>query len=102
MADLALAGYAETERERILATLFTWLRIASISAEPGRAAEVRASAEFCAGLLRAAGLEHVTVLETGGAPAVYGDWLGAGDAAPTVLIYGHHDVQPVDPLDEWR
>jgi acetylornithine deacetylase/succinyl-diaminopimelate desuccinylase-like protein len=102
MADLALAGYAETERERILATLFSWLRIASISAEPGHADDVRASAEFCAGLLRAAGLEHVTVLETGGAPAVYGDWLGAGDAAPTVLVYGHHDVQPVDPLEEWK
>jgi acetylornithine deacetylase/succinyl-diaminopimelate desuccinylase-like protein len=102
MADLALAGYAEAERARILATLFSWLQIASISAEPGRAADVRDSAAFCAGLLRAAGLEHVAVLETGGAPAVYGDWLRAGPAAPTVLVYGHHDVQPVDPLDQWR
>jgi acetylornithine deacetylase/succinyl-diaminopimelate desuccinylase-like protein len=101
MADLALAGYAEAERERILDLLFSWLRIPSISAEPGRAGDVRASAEFCAGLLRDAGLEHVTLLETAGGPSVYGDWLHAGAEAPTVLVYGHHDVQPVDPLDEW-
>jgi acetylornithine deacetylase/succinyl-diaminopimelate desuccinylase-like protein len=102
MADLALARYAEIERERILDRLFSWLRIASISAEPERAAEVRASADFCARLLDDAGLEHVAVLETSGGPAVYGDWLHAGPAAPTVLVYGHHDVQPVDPLDQWR
>jgi acetylornithine deacetylase/succinyl-diaminopimelate desuccinylase-like protein len=101
MADLALAGYAEAERTRILGTLFSWLRIPSISADPSRAADVRTSAEFCAGLLRHAGLEHVAVLETGGGPAVYGDWLHAGGRAPTVLVYGHHDVQPVDPLEEW-
>jgi acetylornithine deacetylase/succinyl-diaminopimelate desuccinylase-like protein len=102
MANLALDGYAETERERILATLFSWLRIPSISAEPEHAGDVRASADFCADLLEQAGLENVAVLETGGGPAVYGDWLHAGAAAPTVLVYGHHDVQPVDPLDEWR
>jgi acetylornithine deacetylase/succinyl-diaminopimelate desuccinylase-like protein len=102
MADLALAGYAEVERERILGHLFSWLRIASISAEPGRGTEVRASADFCAGLCRDAGLENVAVLDTGGGPAVYGDWLHAGPAARTVLVYGHHDVQPVDPLDQWR
>jgi acetylornithine deacetylase/succinyl-diaminopimelate desuccinylase-like protein len=102
MADLALDEYAETERERILATLFSWLRIPSISADPQHAGDVRASADFCAHLLDQAGLENVAVLETGGAPAVYGDWLHAGAAAPTVLVYGHHDVQPVDPLEEWR
>ena len=80
MADLALAGYAEEERERILGTLFTWLRIPSISADPERAADVRASAEFCADLCREAGLEHVAILETGGGPAVYADWLHAGPA----------------------
>jgi acetylornithine deacetylase/succinyl-diaminopimelate desuccinylase-like protein len=101
MPDFALAEHAEMERERILATLFSWLRIPSISADPDRAGEVRQSAEFCADLMRDAGLDNVAILETGGGPAVYGDWLHAGDA-PTVLVYGHHDVQPADPLDAWR
>lgn len=101
MADLALAGYRDTEEKRIVDTLFEWLRIPSISADPERARDVRESAEFCAELLRQAGLENVTLLETPGLPSVYADWLHAGDDAPTVLVYGHHDVQPVDPLDEW-
>jgi acetylornithine deacetylase/succinyl-diaminopimelate desuccinylase-like protein len=100
-ADLQLERYAVVERDRIIATLFDWLRIPSISAHPERAADVRDSADFCAGLLLDAGFEHVELLETPAAPAVYGDWLHAGPDAPTVLVYGHHDVQPVDPLDEW-
>ncbi|HEX9970143.1 MAG TPA: dipeptidase [Acidimicrobiales bacterium] len=102
MADLHLASYVEAERERIVETLFDFLRIPSISAQPEYTADVRRSAEFAADLMRAAGLEHVAVVETPGLPAVYGDWLHAGADAPTVLVYGHHDVQPVDPLDEWR
>ncbi len=104
MADLVLERYVADQRERIVETLFEWLRIPSISADPERAADVRASAHFAADRLREAGLEHVTVVETGGGaggPAVYGDWLHAGPGRPTVLVYGHHDVQPVDPLDEW-
>jgi acetylornithine deacetylase/succinyl-diaminopimelate desuccinylase-like protein len=101
MGELALAEYSEKERERILGTLFSWLRIPSISADPQHSADVRASADFCAELLGDAGLEHVTVLETGGGPAVYADWLHAPPGVPTVLVYGHHDVQPVDPLEEW-
>ena len=102
MADLALAGYAERERERILDTLFSWLRIPSISADPDHAADVRASAEFCAELLpRGRPRDTWRFSRPAAAPAVYGDWLHAGPAAPTVLVYGHHDVQPVDPLEEW-
>lgn len=97
-----LLPYVEAERSRITDTLFAWLRIPSISAQPAHADDVRRSADFTAGLLREAGLEHVTLLETAGHPSVYGDWLHAGADAPTVLVYGHHDVQPVDPLDEWR
>jgi acetylornithine deacetylase/succinyl-diaminopimelate desuccinylase-like protein len=100
--DLALAGYVGGERERILATLFDWLRIPSISAHPERAGDVRRSAEFTAALLREAGLQNVELLETAGAPSVYGDWLHAGPGAPTYLVYGHHDVQPVEPLDAWH
>ena len=101
MPALALETYAAEERERIVATLFEWLRIPSVSADPERSGDVRVSAEFCAGRLREAGLENVEVLETSGAPAVYADWLHAGPGAPTVLVYGHHDVQPVDPLELW-
>ena len=60
----------------------------------------RRAAEWLAAALRAAGIEHVEVVETGGHPVVYGDWLHA-EGAPTVLVYGHYDVQPVDPLDVW-
>jgi acetylornithine deacetylase/succinyl-diaminopimelate desuccinylase-like protein len=99
--DLRLADHVAADRDRIVATLFEWLRIPSISAHPDRAADVRASGEFCAGLLEDAGFEHIALLETAGAPATYGDWLHAGPDAPTVLVYGHHDVQPVDPVDAW-
>jgi acetylornithine deacetylase/succinyl-diaminopimelate desuccinylase-like protein len=84
-----------------VATLLEWLRIPSISAHPDHAGDVRNSAAFCAELLKDAGLEHVGLLETAGGPAVYGDWLHAGPDAPTVVVYGHHDVQPVDPIDAW-
>ena len=111
-AALRLAHHAEAEADRIVSTLFDWLRIPSISAHPERADAVRESAAFCARLLEEAGLEHVSLLEppaaddqvagaVPAAPAVYGDWLHAGPDAPTVLVYGHHDVQPVDPIELW-
>ena len=99
---MRLASYVDAERDRIVDTLLAWLRIPSISAHAERQEDVRLSAEFCARLLRDAGLEHVQVLPTAGLPAVYGDWLHAGIDAPTVVVYGHHDVQPVDPLDLWH
>src|SRR4051794_17599856 len=98
---MRLQGYVDAERERITDALFEWLRIPSVSALPERAGDVRRSAEHCADLLRAAGLQHVELLETPGAPGVYGDWLHAGPDAPTVVVYGHHDVQPVDPVELW-
>lgn len=102
MAELALASYLERSKDRILASLLEWLEVPSVSADPERAPDVRASAEMCAGFLRDAGLSRVELLETGGPPAVYAEWLGAGPGAPTVLVYGHTDVQPPDPLDEWE
>ena len=101
MDDLTLSDYVERSKGRILASLIDWLRIPSMSADPDHAKDVAASADFCAGLMRSAGVKNVEVLSAGGVPAVYGDWLDAGAGATTVLIYGHHDVQPVDPLDEW-
>jgi len=97
---LLLERFVERERETVLAALDDWLRIPSISADPSRGADVRASAEWCAARMEQLGLEHVRLLETEGHPSVYGDWLHA-PGAPTVLVYGHHDVQPVDPLAEW-
>ena len=103
MADPpVLADYIAAERERIERRLLEWVGIASISAHPDRAADVRRSAEYTAALLAESGLEHVEVLETAGAPSVYADWLHARPGAPTALVYGHHDVQPVDPLHLWR
>ena len=97
----ALTPWVTAEGDRIVADLLEWLRIPSISAVPDHAGDVRRSAELTADLLRGAGMEHVEVLETAGAPAVYADHLHAGPDAPTALVYGHHDVQPTDPLDEW-
>ena len=101
MTDLALGAYVSAEQERIVDRLLAWLRIPSISAQPERSADVARSAAFLAGLMEDAGLEHVELLTTPGAPSVYGDWLHAGEGAPTVVVYGHHDVQPVEPLEEW-
>ncbi len=97
-----LTRYVSDDHDRIVATLHDWLRIPSISAQPDHVDDVRASATFAADLLTDAGLEHVAILETAGAPAVYGDWLHAGADAPTVVVYGHHDVQPVDPVELWH
>jgi acetylornithine deacetylase/succinyl-diaminopimelate desuccinylase-like protein len=96
----ALIGYVRDNRDRFLSDLKDWIAVPSISADPAHAADVRRSAEHAVARMRAAGLTEASVLETGGHPVAYGSWLGA-PGAPTILIYGHHDVQPVDPLDLW-
>ena len=96
-----LEEYLESTADRRMASYEAFLRIPSVSALPEHAPDCRRAAEFLADDLRAIGLEHVEVLETGGHPLVYGDWLHA-ESAPTVLVYGHYDVQPPDPLDEWE
>ncbi|HET7244036.1 MAG TPA: M20/M25/M40 family metallo-hydrolase, partial [Streptosporangiaceae bacterium] len=83
-----------------------WLRIPSVSADPARHPDVRASADWLAVHLRATGFPEVEIWETGttqspGLPSVYAHWPAADPAAPTVCVYGHHDVQPVEPLSEW-
>ena len=88
-------------RERRLESYKALLRIPSVSALPEHAPDCRAAAEAIAADLRAIGIEHVEVAETGGHPVVYGDWLHA-EGAPTVIVYGHYDVQPVDPLELWE
>lgn len=81
--------------------LLELLRIPSISSLAEYASDVYRAAEWTAARLRQAGVEHVEIMPTGGHPVVYGDWLHAPDA-PTILIYGHFDVQPVDPIDQWQ
>lgn len=83
-----------------LGELQDFLRIPSISSLPENAGDVQRAADWTAQRLRTAGLEHVQVMPTERHPVVYGDWLHAS-GAPTVLIYGHFDVQPVDPLELW-
>jgi acetylornithine deacetylase/succinyl-diaminopimelate desuccinylase-like protein len=93
--------YAETHRTEFLAQLKDFLRIPSISTLPEHANDIRRTAEWIAAQLRGLGMEHVEIFPTKGHPIVYASWNGA-PGAPTVLIYGHYDVQPVDPLDEWH
>ena len=96
-----LGDFLAAEHGSVLDAMADWVRIPSIGAQPVHHRDVAVSAEWCAERMAAAGLEHVDVLSTRGHPAVYGDWLHA-DGALTALVYGHHDVQPVDPVDEWH
>ena len=93
--------YARQNREQHLAELFDFLRLPSISTDPEHAQATADAAGWLAGQMTAAGLENVRVIPTQRHPLVYADWLRAGPDAPTVLIYGHYDVQPVDPLEKW-
>jgi acetylornithine deacetylase/succinyl-diaminopimelate desuccinylase-like protein len=97
----AARRYAETHQERFLAELVELLRIPSISTLPDRREDVRRAAELVATHLHRAGLEQVEVIATRGQPLVYGEWLHA-PGKPTVLLYGHYDVQPVDPQALWH
>src|SRR5580704_6812151 len=90
----------EAEKQVYLDELEDFLRIPSISTDPDYASDVWRASEFVLDKLRAAGLA-VERIETEGHPLVYGEWLGA-PGKPTVLFYGHYDVQPVDPVDLWR
>ena len=93
-------SFVPQNRDRLLDELKTFLRIPSISTLPEHKKDVEAAARFVADSLRRVGMEHVEVIPTGGHPLVYADWLHA-KGQPTVLCYGHYDVQPPDPLDLW-
>jgi acetylornithine deacetylase/succinyl-diaminopimelate desuccinylase-like protein len=94
--------FARDQRDQTLHRLKQILAIPSISTLPENRPDMQRAAEWFAAELTRAGLSRTEVLPTpGGHPVVYGEWLGA-PGRPTVLVYGHYDVQPVDPLDEWR
>jgi acetylornithine deacetylase/succinyl-diaminopimelate desuccinylase-like protein len=92
--------FARENQSRFLSELKDLLRIPSISTLPGNRTDVRHAAEVLARELKRIGLKNVELIETGGHPLVYADWLYAA-RKPTCLCYGHYDVQPPDPLDEW-
>ena len=94
-------AFVESNRERFLEELKTFLRIPSISTLPENRADIEHAAQFVADGLRDAGLENIEVIATEKHPLVYADWMHAPDK-PTVLFYGHYDVQPADPLDLWK
>lgn len=94
--------YARQHRDGALEDLTEFLRIPSISTLPEHKPDLVKAANWVADKLRGLGLKAVEVLPTAGHPVVYGEWLEAMESAPTVLVYGHYDVQPVDPLDLWK
>jgi len=96
-----VVDFIHVQRDRYVDELKQYLAIPSISALPEHQGDVRRAAEWTAEQMRQIGLENVKLLETPGNPIVYGDWLHA-PGAPTILFYGHYDVQPVDPLELWE
>jgi acetylornithine deacetylase/succinyl-diaminopimelate desuccinylase-like protein len=113
MAVEAAVAFANDNGDRFVEELTALLRIPSVSTDPERAGDVRKAAQFVADELTRIGMQNVRLIETtsathsNGHPLVYAEWLKAppaasGDAAPTVLCYGHYDVQPAEPLDLWK
>ncbi|MGH9218116.1 MAG: M20/M25/M40 family metallo-hydrolase [Vicinamibacterales bacterium] len=95
-----VVDFINVNRDRYIDEMKRYLAIPSISALPEHKGDVRKCAEWTADEMRRIGLQNVRLEETPGHPVVYGEWLGAA-GAPTILFYGHYDVQPVDPLHLW-
>jgi len=92
-------AFVEQNRDRLLEELKEFLRIPSISTLPEHRADIDRAAQFVADSLSHVGMENVEVIQTANHPLVYADWMHA-PGKPTVLCYGHYDVQPADPLEE--
>lgn len=104
MAEYRTAAlqYAHEKRASFLEDLKTFVRIPSISTDSKPKPEMQQAAEWVAQELRKLGMDHVEIYPTKGHPVIYGELLNAGPDKPTVLLYGHYDVQPPDPLDLWK
>src|ERR1700752_1813388 len=96
----ATDSFVKQNRARLLAELKDFIRIPSISTLPENQPDIARAADYVAGSLRTAGLENIEIIPTAKHPLVYGDWMHA-PGKPTVLCYGHYDVQPPDPLELW-
>lgn len=101
MKPLRALNYARRHRSRSVTELKEFVRFPTVSIQPQHAPDLRRCAAWLASHLRRIGLEHVRVVATGRHPIVYASWLHA-PGRPTILIYGHYDVQPAEPLAEWR
>src|SRR2546428_929512 len=101
MVQTPLETYIKENEGRFLEDLKGWLRIPSISTLPEYAGDIQRAAEYAADQLRHIGFDSVEVIGTQGHPLVYGEWLKA-TGKPTLLAYGHYDVQPVDPIELWK
>src|ERR1700677_2281671 len=97
--DLVLS-YIDANRSRFVGELAEWVKIPSISSDPAHKDDMVRNAEHLIGMLRVLGAARVELWPSKGHPAVSAEWLQA-PGKPTLLVYGHHDVQPVDPLGEW-
>ena len=93
--------YVTENRQAILDDLIAFASIPSVSTDPAYAAHIQEGAAFVAERMRRAGLENIRINPTEGHPVVTADWLHA-KGAPTILVYGHYDVQPPDPLEKWK
>ena len=96
-----LEAYITENEGRFLEDLKGWLRIPSISTLPECTADIWRAAQYAVDQLTVIGFERARLIETSGHPLVYGEWLKA-PGKPTLLVYGHYDVQPVDPVDLWH
>src|SRR5208282_2813810 len=100
MTTAEAIAYARSHRTRFLTDLMDFVRFPSVSVQPKHAYDVKRCAAWLEDHLKRVGLERVKVVPTRQHPVVYAEWLRAPDL-PTLLIYGHYDVQPPDPLAEW-
>ena len=96
-----VVDYLQNNRDNLLKRLHDYLAIPSVSTDSTYNKEVKNAARFTADYLTEIGFSNVEQIETAGHPLVYGEYMDAGENAPTVLFYGHYDVQPVDPIEEW-
>ncbi len=94
--------YSNKNQEKFLDQLVSLCKIPSISTDPEAKPAMQQTAQWVADKLTSIGIENVRVMPTAGHPVVYGDHLHAGPDAPTILVYGHYDVQPADPLELWH
>jgi acetylornithine deacetylase/succinyl-diaminopimelate desuccinylase-like protein len=94
--------YLSANQDRFVEELRDLVRIPSVSAKPEHMPDVEAAGEWVVTRLKAAGAENIAMYPTAGHPVVYGDWLHAGSDKPTVLLYGHFDVQPAEPFELWE